>query len=219
MLDQPTLDGLITRADLKETLANLGQDDSKGTLQRFFDSVHLSSNEDSQGGQEGINFTQFLTMFGDHLSEMDEAATLRDAFECFDEKDDGIIDADEMRYWLSEVGDRMEDAEVSLGLRRSRRLVWCPPSKRPIELLTQTQLRVDLQRRFSLFDLSRSIVYFQAPSWIDAVRNSTTRLVSLQCASGAQELSRPKADKPTATIPHSPYRSRRGSQGIRACRN
>lgn len=116
MLDQPTSDGLITRADLKETLTNLGQDGSNEALQRFFDSALASSSSlssgEGRGGEPGINFTQFLTMFGEHLSEMDEAATLLDAFECFDEKDDGVIDADEMRYWLSEVGDRMTDAEV-----------------------------------------------------------------------------------------------------------
>lgn len=43
---------------------------------------------------------------------MDEAPTLREAFECFDEKDDGVIDAAELRHWLSSVGDRMTDEEV-----------------------------------------------------------------------------------------------------------
>ncbi|CAO1637091.1 unnamed protein product [Parajaminaea phylloscopi] len=115
MLDQPTADGLLTRADLKETLANLGQDDSSEAIRRFFESSMAGSMSDASGtgqGSEGINFTQFLTMFGDHLSEMDDAASLLDAFECFDEKDDGVIDVEEMRYWLSEVGDRMSDAEI-----------------------------------------------------------------------------------------------------------
>lgn len=35
------------------------------------------------------------------------------AFECFDERDEGKIDAGELRYWLGEVGDRMQDEEVS----------------------------------------------------------------------------------------------------------
>lgn len=45
---------------------------------------------------------------------MDEAPTLREAFECFDEKDDGVIDAAELRHWLSSVGDRMTDDEVRI---------------------------------------------------------------------------------------------------------
>lgn len=44
--------------------------------------------------------------------QLDEASDLVSAFECFDEKDDGKIDAAELRYWLSEVGDRMTDAEI-----------------------------------------------------------------------------------------------------------
>lgn len=64
-------------------------------------------------GAPSVNFTQFLTMFGEHLSELDEAFELSEAFASFDEKDDGVLDAAELRYWLKEVGDRMTDAEVS----------------------------------------------------------------------------------------------------------
>lgn len=63
-------------------------------------------------GSPSVNFTQFLTMFGEHLSELDEAFELSEAFASFDEKDDGVLDAAELRYWLKEVGDRMTDAEV-----------------------------------------------------------------------------------------------------------
>lgn len=45
--------------------------------------------------------------------KLDEAVDLVAAFECFDERDEGKIDAGELRYWLGEVGDRMTDAEVS----------------------------------------------------------------------------------------------------------
>lgn len=55
--------------------------------------------------------THILTL---HLShKLDEAADLVAAFECFDERDEGVIDAGELRYWLKEVGDCMTDSEVS----------------------------------------------------------------------------------------------------------
>jgi Ca2+-binding EF-hand superfamily protein len=44
--------------------------------------------------------------------QLDEGTDLVAAFECFDEQDEGKIDAGELRYWLSEVGDRMKDEEV-----------------------------------------------------------------------------------------------------------
>lgn len=60
------------------------------------------------------------------------------AFECFDEQDEGKIDAGELRYWLSEVGDRMKDEEVrSMAVceereERSDR----PPTDRPTAFWT-----------------------------------------------------------------------------------
>ena len=60
----------------------------------------------------GVNFTMFLTMMGEHLLELDGEAELIDAFECFDENDEGKVKVEEMRKWLSEVGERMSDAEV-----------------------------------------------------------------------------------------------------------
>lgn len=144
MIDQDS-DGLIKRKDLKVMLENLGQPADDAIIESYFESAIMAGGAGE--AEQAINFTQFLTMFGEHLSEvgprletttlymlpmycvshtsvplhlhcllaqMDEAPTLLDAFECFDEKDDGVIDAAEMRYWLSEVGDRMTDEEVSL---------------------------------------------------------------------------------------------------------
>lgn len=68
-----------------------------------------------------MNFTQFLTMFGERLSGMDDAETLLEAFECFDEKDEGWIEVAELRKWLGEVGDRMDEREVSGIAHRERR--------------------------------------------------------------------------------------------------
>jgi myosin regulatory light chain 12 len=62
----------------------------------------------------GVNFTMFLTMMGEHLLELDSEAELLEAFECFDEGDNGKVKCDEMRRWLSEVGERMDQQEVNL---------------------------------------------------------------------------------------------------------
>lgn len=63
MLDEDS-NGLVSREDLKATLRNLGGEDSEAVVKRYFDSA--------VGGQNaaGINFTQFLTMFGEHLNEV-----------------------------------------------------------------------------------------------------------------------------------------------------
>lgn len=55
----------------------------------------------------------FLTMMGEHLYDFDTEQELLAAFECFDENDSGFVKCDEMRKWLGETGDRMEQADVS----------------------------------------------------------------------------------------------------------
>jgi len=60
----------------------------------------------------GINFTMFLTMMSERLFEFDTEAELLEAFESFDENDTGMIKVEEMRKWLSEGGERMDEREV-----------------------------------------------------------------------------------------------------------
>lgn len=52
-------------------------------------------------------------MMGEHLLELDPEEDIVDAFSCFDEGDKGVVDVKEMRKFLGELGDRMEDWEVS----------------------------------------------------------------------------------------------------------
>ena len=70
--------------------------------------------KDGLGGERGVNFTMFLTMMGEHLFEFDTEAELIEAFECFDENDTGTVKCDEVRRWLSDVGERMDQDEVKL---------------------------------------------------------------------------------------------------------
>jgi myosin regulatory light chain 12 len=75
---------------------------------------------DDASSDRGVNFTMFLTMMGEHLFEFDTEAELIEAFECFDENDSGVVKCDEVRRWLGEVGERMDQSEV----RCTRGLSW-----------------------------------------------------------------------------------------------
>jgi myosin regulatory light chain 12 len=70
------------------------------------------SYEDVSAADRGINFTMFLTMMSERLFEFDTEAELLEAFGCFDENDTGMVKVEEMRKWLSEVGERMSEEEV-----------------------------------------------------------------------------------------------------------
>ena len=76
-------------------------------------SHNRSGTSEDSSGDRGINFTMFLTMMSERLFEFDTEAELVEAFGCFDENDTGVVKVEEMRKWLSEVGERMDAEEVS----------------------------------------------------------------------------------------------------------
>ncbi|KAF3855966.1 hypothetical protein F7725_016689 [Dissostichus mawsoni] len=59
-----------------------------------------------------INFTMFLTMFGERLNGTDPEDVIRNAFACFDEEGSGVIHEDHLRELLTTMGDRFTDEDV-----------------------------------------------------------------------------------------------------------
>lgn len=59
----------------------------------------------------------FLTMMSERLFEFDPEVELVEAFESFDEGDTGMVKVEEMRKWLSEVGERMDQREIDRFLK------------------------------------------------------------------------------------------------------
>merc|ERR1712234_69014 len=78
MIDQ-NRDGFIDKEDLHDMLASLGKDPSDKNL------------EDMMKEATGpINFTMFLTMFGEKLQGTDPEEVIKNAFSCFDEENIGL---------------------------------------------------------------------------------------------------------------------------------
>jgi len=109
-------DGIVTEPDLLTMFGSLGIAPDKKLLNDLLsarpgrNAVGYPSLIESK--TKGVNFTMFLTMMGEHLLELDSEAELLEAFESFDENDDGKVKCDEIRKWLSEVGDRMDQFEI-----------------------------------------------------------------------------------------------------------
>lgn len=59
-----------------------------------------------------INFTMFLTLFGERLQGTDPEDVIKNAFGCFDEENNGIINEERLRELLTSMGDRFTDEEV-----------------------------------------------------------------------------------------------------------
>merc|ERR1711962_1521495 len=102
MIDQ-NRDGFIDKEDLHDMFASLGKDPSDAFLEEMM--------AEAPGP---INFTMFLTMFGEKLNGTDPEDVIRNAFACFDLNNTGFIDEDYLRELLTTMGDRFTEDEVDL---------------------------------------------------------------------------------------------------------
>ena len=100
MIDQ-NRDGFIDKEDLSEMLASLGKNITDDYLEKMM--------TEAPGP---INFTMFLTMFGEKLNGTDPEEVIKNAFACFDEDNSGFINEDRLRELLTSMGDRFNDEEV-----------------------------------------------------------------------------------------------------------
>lgn len=94
MIDQ-NRDGFIDGADLKDMFASLGKDVTDDYVDDMLN--------DANGA---INFTMFLTLFGEKLNGTDPEDVIRNAFACFDEEATGKLDEDRLVNLLQSLGDR-----------------------------------------------------------------------------------------------------------------
>ncbi|RMX53337.1 hypothetical protein pdam_00023090 [Pocillopora damicornis] len=94
MIDQ-NRDGFIDAADLKDMFASLGKEVTDDYVEDMLN--------DASGA---INFTMFLTLFGEKLNGTDPEDVIRNAFACFDEEQSGQLQEDRLVDLLQTLGDR-----------------------------------------------------------------------------------------------------------------
>merc|ERR1711953_659834 len=100
MIDQ-NRDGFIDKEDLHDMLASLGKDPTDEYLEGMMNEA-----------PGAINFTMFLTLFGERLQGTDPEDVIKNAFGCFDEENAGFIHEDRLRELLTTMGDRFTDEQV-----------------------------------------------------------------------------------------------------------
>lgn len=104
MIDQ-NRDGFIEKEDLHDMLASLGKNPTDDYLEAMMNEA-----------PGPINFTMFLTLFGERLQGTDPEDVIKNAFGCFDEDNNGLISEDRLRELLTTMGDRFTDEDVSFSL-------------------------------------------------------------------------------------------------------
>ncbi|ESN90305.1 hypothetical protein HELRODRAFT_96459 [Helobdella robusta] len=100
MIDQ-NRDGFIDKEDLIEVLTSLGKNPSDDQLDSML-----------QEAPGPINFTMFLTLFGEKLNGTDPDDVITNAFACFDEKNNGSVPEERLRVAMTTMGDRWTDEMV-----------------------------------------------------------------------------------------------------------
>jgi len=100
MIDQDQ-DGFIDGEDLKEMFVSLGAEPSDEFIAEMV--------EEAPGP---INFTMFLTLFGQNMNSTDPLETLEQAFSCFDSDGTGKINKEDMEFMLKHLGDRYTQEQV-----------------------------------------------------------------------------------------------------------
>ncbi|CAL8322618.1 unnamed protein product [Lota lota] len=101
LIDQ-NRDGFIDKEDLKDTYASLGKLNVKD--------MELEDMLKEATGP--INFTMFLTLFGEKLHGTDPEDTILNAFKMFDPDSQGFIHKNELQELLMTQGDTFSAEEI-----------------------------------------------------------------------------------------------------------
>ncbi|KAJ7631186.1 hypothetical protein FB45DRAFT_979284 [Roridomyces roridus] len=97
-------DGWVGEKDLREVFASLGITPTASMLEGLLQARPGDAPLSSTDTERGVNFTMFLTMMSERLFEFDTEAELVEAFR--------VRKVEEMRGWLSDVGERMGEKEI-----------------------------------------------------------------------------------------------------------
>jgi len=114
MIDQ-NRDGFVEKEDLHDMLASLGKNPTDDYLDGMMNEA-----------PGPINFTMFLTLFGERLQGTDPEDVIKNAFGCFDEENMGVLPEDRLRELLTTMGDRFTDEDVSFKQRPEALLIPVP---------------------------------------------------------------------------------------------
>lgn len=100
MIDQ-NRDGYVDKDDLLEMYTSLGKNPTEHELDLM---INMAPGP--------INFTMFLTLFGERLNGTDPEDVIRNAFACFDDRNSGVIGEEYLKECLMTMGDRWSEEMV-----------------------------------------------------------------------------------------------------------
>jgi len=98
-------DGTITTKELSTVMRSLGQNPTDAEVQDMINEVDVD-------GSGAIEFPEFCVMMVKKMQESDTENEIREAYRVFDKERTGMIEASEMRLILSNLPEKLSDAEI-----------------------------------------------------------------------------------------------------------
>ncbi|KAF8657585.1 hypothetical protein AX16_002168, partial [Volvariella volvacea WC 439] len=105
-------DGSITFKELGTVMRSLGQNPTEAELQDMVKEVEAK-------GRTQVDFPEFLTLMARKMRDTDSEEEILEAFKVFDKGNTGFISATELRHVMTNLGEKLTDAEVDEMLREA----------------------------------------------------------------------------------------------------
>ncbi|WVQ79106.1 calmodulin [Cryptococcus sp. DSM 104549] len=105
-------DGTITTKELGTVMRSLGQNPTQAELEDMI-------NEVDADGNNSIDFAEFMTLMARKMHDTDSEDEIREAFKVFDKNNDGHISAAELKHVMTNLGEKLTDAEISEMIREA----------------------------------------------------------------------------------------------------
>lgn len=98
-------DGTITSNELAVVMKSLGQKTTESELQDMINEVDID-------GNGTIDFPEFLALFDRKTESSNSKEDVKEAFRVFDKDGNGYINASELQYVMTTLGEKLTNEEV-----------------------------------------------------------------------------------------------------------